>query len=433
MRHMRRKLLSVGLLGAGLLAGHAAIGQTAPVLDPTQFQSAPATDQPLETLGLKASTGVEVFDRRAPALGAANAPEQALRSVLDFRKEWRLGAQTRLTLSDRLEWLQDDHGHGTVRNALREAYVSVGFGEDWFADVGRINVRGGVGLGFNPSDWLREGASLPQTTQNPASQRENRLGTAMVKLQTVRSWGAAHLALIPHLAAQPQEVSPYGLDFGRTNADPAIHVRLAPQVNERLSIDLLAYARKGRHPQWGINSTAVLGDAWIAHLEWATGSREGLVGPALARELSTHHRVATGLSWTTSSGAVLAIERHLATDALSGDDWDTWRMSTNPATARRLGQLRAERSAVQAPLVRDAWFVRVALNGLQRDPDIDLSGFVRVNPHDHSRLWQLDGSWHASAHVSVHASVGGFAGAARSEFGANPLRSFVALRAEVAY
>lgn len=429
---MRHTLLSVGLL----LVGHAAIGQTMPVLDPTQFQSAPASDGPVEAIGLKASVGWEAFDRRqtlTSAAAAPYAPEQALRSVLDLRKEWRLGAQTRLTLSDRLEWLQGDSGHATVRNALREAYVSVGFGEDWFVDLGRINVRSGVGLGFNPSDWLREGASLPQTTQSPASQRENRLGTAMLKLQTVRTWGAAQLALIPHLAALPQEVSPYGLDLGRTNADPALHVRLAQQVNERLSIDLLAYARKGRHPQWGINSTAVLGDAWIAHLEWATGKREGLAGPAQPRVTAQHHRVATGLSWTAANGAVVALERHLSTDALSRDDWDAWRLSREGSTARRLGQLRAERSAAQAPLVRDAWFARLALNGLLRDPDIDLSGFVRLNSHDHSRLWQLDGSWHASAHVSVHASVGGFAGAARSEFGANPLRRFVALRAEVAY
>lgn len=426
---MRHTLLGVGLL----LMGHLAFGQTAPVLDPTLFQSAPATDRPVPSLGLKASVGVEGFDRRRPTSGAVHEPQQAIRSVLDFRKEWRLGEQARLTLSDRLEWLQDDTGHATVRNALREAFVSVGWDDAWFVDLGRINVRSGVGLGFNPSDWLREGASLPQTTQNPASQRENRLGTVMLKVQTVQGWGAAHLALIPHLAARPDEVSPYGLDFGRTNADPALHVRLAPRLSERLSLDLLAYARKGRRPQWGLNSTAVLGDAWIAHLEWSTGGREGLVGPAATRAQSLHHRVAAGLSWTTSNDAVLAIERHLATDALSRDDWAIWRLSLEGATARRLGPLRAERSAAQAPLVRDAWFVRLALNGLLRDPDIDLSGFVRLNPHDHSRLWQFDGSWHASAQVSVHASVGGFAGVTRSEFGANPLRSFVALRAEVAY
>lgn len=433
MRRLRRTLLCAGLFSVGLLASHTAMAQTAAGLDPTLFQSVPATEEPLENLGLKASIGVEVFDRRPPAPGAASGPEQALRAVLDFRREWRLGKQTRLTLSDRLEGLQDDRGHGTVRNALREAYVSVGLDDAWFVDLGRINVRSGVGLGFNPSDWLREGASLPQTTQNPASQRENRLGTVMLKVQTVQGWGAAHLALVPQLADRLDEVSPYGLDWGRSNADPALHLRLAPQLSERFSLDLLAYAREGRHPQWGLNSTAVLGEAWIAHLEWASGRRESLVGPALARESSMHHRVAAGLSWTTSMGAVLAIERQLATDALSGDDWNTWRLSTDPATARRLGQLRAERSAVQAPLVRDAWFVRVALNGVLRDPDLDLSAFVRLNPHDHSSLWQVDGSWHASARVSVHASVGGFAGAARSEFGANPLRSYAALRLEVAF
>lgn len=423
---MKRALSALGLL----LASAAAVGQTALELDPTQFQAPSAVESPAEYAGFKASVGIESFDRRRPV---PDAPDTALRSVLDFRKEWRVGDQLRLTLSNRLEWLAVNTGQSSVRNALREAYLSVGVGDSAFVDVGRINVRSGVGLGFNPSDWLREGVSLPQTTQNPASQRENRLGTGMLKVQTVQDWGAAHVALIPHLARRPDEESPYGLDFGRTNEDPALHVRVAPKVNERISVDMLAYARRGRQPQWGLNTTAVLSDALIAHLEWSAGVREGLGAPSQQRSRSLHHRVATGLSWTAPNGAVLAMERHLATDALSRDDWDTWRESTANATAARLGQLRNERSALQDPLVRDAWFFRVAMNGLMRDPDIDVSGFLRLNPHDHSRLWQLDGSWHANAQLSLHASVGGFSGGSRSEFGANALQSFVALRAEVAF
>lgn len=423
---MKCALIALGLL----LAGVAATGQTAPGLEPTQFQAQPPVESPAEYAGFKASVGVEAFDRRRPV---PDAPDTALRSVLDFRKEWRVGDQLRLTLSDRLEWLEVNTGHSTVRNALREAYLSAGVGDSAFVDVGRINVRSGVGLGFNPSDWLREGANLPQTTQNPASQRENRLGTVMLKVQAVHGWGAAHVALIPHLASRPDEESAYGLDFGRTNEDPALHVRVAPRVNERVSLDVLAYARKGRQPQWGLNTTAVLSDALIAHLEWSAGTREGLAGPSQRRSRSLHHRVATGLSWTAPNGAVLAAEWHLASDALSRDDWNTWRLSTANATAARLGQLRGERSALQDPLVRDAWFFRMAMNGLLRDPDIDVSGFLRLNPHDHSRLWQLDGSWHANAQVSLHASVGGFSGGFRSEFGANALRSFVALRVEVAF
>lgn len=423
---MKRALSALGLV----LAGAAAVGQPAPELEPAQFLASPPMDGPAEYAGFKASIGVEIFDRRRPV---PDAPDTALRSVLDFRKEWRVGDQLRLALSNRLESLEVNTGHGTVRNALREAYLSASVGDSAFVDVGRINLRSGVGLGFNPSDWLREGASLPQTTQNPASQRENRLGTFMLKMQAVQGWGAAHVALIPHLERRPDEESAHGLDLGRTNADPALHLRIAPKVNERISVDLLAYARSGRQPQWGLNTTAVMSDALIAHFEWSAGLREGLVDPSQQRSRSLHHRVATGFSWTAPNGAVLAMERHLATDALSRDDWNTWRLSTANAIAVRLGQLRGERLALQDPLVRDAWFIRVAMNGLLRDPDIDVSAFLRLNPHDNSRLWQLDCSWHANAQLSLHISAGGFSGGSRSEFGANALRSFVALRGEVAF
>ncbi|MDP1614127.1 MAG: hypothetical protein Q8M11_23940 [Sulfuritalea sp.] len=423
---MRRLLFAFALL----VHGAAAMAQAAPVFDPTQFQSGAATESAPESAGIKAGVGIESFDYRRRG---TSAPGLALRSALELRKEWRTGDGITLTLSDRLEWLQDDSGHGTLRNALREGFASAGFGDELFVDAGRINLRSGVGLGFNPSDWLREGAALPQTTQNPAVQRENRLGTVMLKAQAVQGWGAAHVALIPHLAPRPDQVSPYGLDFGRTNEDPALHFRVAPQVSERISVDALAYARRGRHPQWAVNTTAVLNEALIWHLEWSTGKRMGLTAPAQVASAARHDRLATGLSWTAANGTVIAVERHLASDALSRKDWDAWRLSSDATTARRLAQLRGERLSLQEPLVRDAWFLRAALNGMLKDPDIDLSGFVRINPHDRSRLWQIDGSWHATAHLSVHVGMGGFAGDARSEFGANPLRSFASLRLEVAY
>jgi hypothetical protein len=413
-----------------LLASCGAVAQTDALPDPSQFQVA-APDAAVPTaLGIKFSVGVDAFDHRRAAAGASNA---AVRAVLDMRHEWRMDALWSATLSDRIELFANDTGASDSRHALREAFVTLRASDTRFADLGRINVRSGVGVGFNPTDWLREGASVPQTSQSPAGLRENRLGTFMARAQTMEDWGAAQVALIPHLARKPDEGSTDGFEWGRTNDDRALHLRVAPKVSDTLSLDLLAYARDGRHPQWGMNLSAVLSGALIAHAELATGVRAGLGAPGTQQSNQMHQRLATGATWTAENGAVITVERHIATDALNRDDWQAWSGATDGASMRALAQLRARRNGLQEPLTRDAWFVRAAMTGLSQRANVDLAAFVRINPYDQSCLWQVDASWHVWARSSVYATVGGFAGAANSEFGANPVRTQMALRLETVF
>jgi hypothetical protein len=417
--------LSWAALGVLCTAG----AQAQEVPDPSRFQVTPPAPAAPAGLGLRGSVGLDQFDRRRPEPGASAT---LLRGVADYRREWGFGPAGRLTLSDRAETLVDEHGDSQVRNALREAYGTLRFGPSLFADLGRLNLRSGVASGFNPTDWLREGAALPQTSQNPASLRENRLGTFMLRLQALQDWGSVHVAAIPRLAEATQESSSYGFAWGRTNSARAVHVRVAPRLSEDVSVDLLGYAREGRHPQWGMNLTAVPSDAWIAHAELAAGTRAGLRAPGPEAAPEGQRRMAAGLSWTTSQGATLTLERHLATDALDAADWDSWRTAEG-AGARKLAQLRARRSDAQDPLVRDAWFARAAITGAGPDANVDLSAFARLNPHDRSYLWQVDAAWHVLPRSSLYASVGGFSGAARTEYGANATRSLLSVRFETVY
>jgi len=422
-----RRRLSACVLA--VFASQGALAQAPPDLDPAQFQVAEQEGAAATALGIKASIGLDAWDRRRAVDGVADA---GLRSVLDLRREWHLGSGWSATFSGRLEGTGDGHT-STVHKALREAYVAKRMGDSLFVDVGRINLRSGVASGFNPTDWLREAAALPQTTQNPVSLRENRLGTVMLRLQAIENWGAVQLAVVPHLAHQEDGASPDGLAWERTNDDKALHVRVAPQLNDALSLDLLAYARENRHPQWGLNLTSVLHSALIAHAELATGLREGLAAPGVVPSTHMHQRVAAGFNWTTPQGAVLTVERHSATDALNPQDWEAWRLATDRPTLRGLAQLRTQRSDLQEPLVRDAWFFRAAVTGLSERANVDLGAFVRLNAHDHSALWQVDGAWHVRPRVSVYASLGGFAGTSLSEFGANPTRTLMSVRLETVF
>ncbi|MFX5922309.1 hypothetical protein ABTE55_19205, partial [Acinetobacter baumannii] len=80
-----------------------------------------------------------------------------------------------------------------IVNDLREAYVSWRGTGETFADAGRINLKSGVALGFNPTDYFRTNAVDIYVSNDPTVLRDNRLGTLMARAQVVREIGAVTL------------------------------------------------------------------------------------------------------------------------------------------------------------------------------------------------------------------------------------------------
>jgi hypothetical protein len=393
-------------------------------LDPLALTPA----QPEETdtpLGLRAELWRQQFDvRRA----GTTQPDFQNRFVLDFRREWQPGEGFKLGLSDRFEVIRAP-GNEETRNALREIYASRAFGATRFVDAGRINWRNGVASGFNPTDYLKRNAVIEQGTNNPQALRENRLGTVMLRGQWVGAPGSMQLALIPDLAhGAPTPDDSLAPAWDRTNERQAALLKLAPQLGERITADMLAFARAGAKPQFGANVTALLGDAWVAYVEASGGRTQPLAGPnEPPPPRAWKNAVAAGLTWTSPPGIVATLEYQYSGDALTRERWAAWQQTIGTPLEAQLGRLRNERSRALAPLAQRAWFGRLAWDDAFGSRNLALAAFLRVNTFDHSRLWQLDGSWYLSGRQSLRAIVGGYAGAARSEFGTAPLARYGSL------
>lgn len=291
--------------------------------------------------------------------------------VFDFRGEWRTAAGFRLAFSNRYEHRIGGDG-ARNRNALREAYASLAAAPGWYVDLGRINWRNGVGSGYNPTDYLKRGADIEQGSLDPRAQRENRLGTVMLRQQWVGAAGSAQLALIPALADGP-ESSLTAPGWSRTNRDRAALLKLAPTLDERTSVDLLAYARAGEGPQVGANLTRLLGAAWVVHAEFSSGRRAAADGAPLRHADDS----ALGLAWTTAAGAVLTLEH------------------------QRDGAARQ-----RALFARLAWDDAFGIAGL------DVSAFVRRTLDSPARRWQIELGWAAGDRDDIRLRWAGSHGAA---------------------
>lgn len=401
------------------------------VPDPASFQVGSPSVLQDAPWGWRLSTGLETRSSRSDPQWPGGTVATA---VLDSRHEWTLDGRTRFAWSNRLEWSTGTLAETGSRHALREAYVSRDLGGHRYLDAGRIQLRSGVALGWNPTDWLRANSVGP-AQQSPTTARENRIGAVMLRAQQTGASGTAELAVVPRLRARKDTALPdWGWHLDRGNDARAVFARISPRLSDRTSLDLSALSRDGQAPGWGIGLSTVVSPRWLAWLEGQWQSRAGLAGPGVTPPASRlHARVASGLSVTLDAGAVLSAEWHRADDALDPDDWRAWRDAAARSTDARqaLATLRADRARQMDPLVRDSLYLRLQWNDALRDGQFDLSGFVRLNPYDHSRWWQLDGAWHLRPDWSLRLTLASTQGATGSEHGSRALRHVTALTSEL--
>ncbi|MDQ8020718.1 MAG: hypothetical protein REI94_02690 [Moraxellaceae bacterium] len=425
---LRRALL----LAAWALPAHVA-AQTAPPVDAPALDPLALQIQPAEAdarIGLRMEAWAQGVDLRD---GASNGDDMLGRAVLDFRREWRINEALRFGFSDRMEAVEGNaDAADRQRNALRELYLNWQATPSWYVDAGRINLRQGVALGYNPTDWLRENAVVMRSSQNPAALRENRLGAVMLRAQAVDTRGSAQLALIPQLSDEDTSGSRFddqfwSLGLERTNRHRAALFRVSPRTGERVVADFTAFTRAGDAPQLGSNLSYTASDSLILQMEWSGGRRAAL--PAAGETNSAtdwFNRIAIGGAWTSPVGLVLTLEHHYAGDALSETEWNAWR-GVQGSGARALGEMRRGVTERQDLLVRHYWFGRAAWDRAFGVEQLDLSAFVRRNAWDHSSMMQLEGTWHVSDRLDVSAMVNRMIGNDSSEFGSSPVRSALAV------
>lgn len=313
-------------------------------------------------------------------------PAAATHLVADVRHRWALDERVHAVLS-----LRSDYGMApgpdTDRHALREAWFSVESDTAGYTDVGRVQWRNGVAQGYNPTDYLKRGATLDLGTQDPLTLRDNRLGTVMLRQQWLDTWGSVAMAYLPRLSHRPDDAT--GADdttfaWHKTNGAHAALLKIAPNVSERISLDLLAYGRAGEAPQWGGNVTALIDDAILIYAE-----------ASLQRGAP---QTAWGAQWTHAANLTLNVEHH-----------------RDGTTAR------------QALYLRGSWSDALQWRHL------DLSAFVRRDLDDRSRLWQVDAFWAVNDRWSLRAALGGVDGTPSSLMGRAPVRRYALLGARVAF
>ena len=392
-----------------------------------------------------------------PQPGPAPANRQE-RVFLDARLESNLDDKLSVTYSGRLNAMAEDDiafpSHGDVRNDLREAFATWEPLPRDYLEVGRINLKSGVASGFNPTDFFKTRAVVDRISQDPASLRENRLGTFVLLGQTIKEGGSLSVAFAPALYT-PSPIYPTVLPsfdpmLDRTNAHDRLLIKGSANLPGDLDPELLLY-REGARTRVGANLSRGVGQSTVLYAEWAGGDDASLIDDALAYGRQTgslpanlpdpllgggrkgfQNDLALGGSYATENRITFNLEYHYHETGFTGDDWRNWFTlgTAHPGMLSTTGPLWYIRSYAldqQEPVARQSAFLRADWVDAFV-PNLELTGFLDVDLYDGSSLAQLTADYYLSNAWTVGAIASADLGGARSERGSLPQAASVLLK-----
>jgi hypothetical protein len=307
-------------------------------------------------------------------------------------------------------------GNGLQKiNTLKQAYVSWQPQSDLLVDLGRINTREGVAFGYNPTDFFRTDALRTIESLDPDSLRDERLGTVMLRGESLWTSGALTALYAPKLDST-QSTAPFSPDFGATNASGRWLLSLTQHLTPSWSPQWLLFGNDHGMAQLGFDSTALLGDATVAYVDASGGRLSSLWTQSqnLPADPAWRARAAAGLTYSTTHKLALTLEYEYDGAALGARGWDAVRAGDPQA----YGRYRNYVSAQQELPTRQALFAYASWQdvGIRH---LDWSAFLRVDLVDHSRLPWTEMRYHWTR-VDLALRWQDEAGAPTSDYGAAP-------------
>jgi hypothetical protein len=360
---------------------------------------------------------VEAAARESRPQGAGVALHGA-RTSIDARFDKTFAPGWRAVFADRLDMNRMDGVSGNRDiNTLKEAYLSWQAQPDRIADLGRINARNGVAMGYNPTDYFRAGALRSIVSLDPASLRENRLGSAMLRGQQLWNGGSLTALYSPKLADHPND-STFSPDLGATNQRARWQLALSEKLSDALNPQWLLSGGAGQSPQFGLNLTALPNDATVAYFEWSGGRAPSLAAQALMRpdDAAFRSRLSTGLTYTTPNNISFTAEYEYNGAGLDQAGWNALRRGPPAA----YGLYRGLVTNIQDPPARH----NVFLYAFWQDAfvkHLDLTAMVRYDAEDYSRLQWLEARYHWTR-VDIALQTQLNTGRSLSDYGALPDR-----------
>jgi hypothetical protein len=459
-------LLGTAVAGAAEAPPASQEDQDLELIPPAAEQSQPAVPERGAAAGVAPRLYVEnaftTSSRRDDLAVAAPPPppfDWQERLLLDARQQWDINESSHLYYSGRLNLRAENDisapDHENLINDLREAYVSLEPFTRTYFDVGRINFKSGVALGYNPTDYFKARAVVEPLSTDPTVLREDRLGTVMLRAERIWEGGSLTAAFAPELHAPSPiytnlDLPSFDPMLDRTNAWSRILLKGSFNIAHDFSPEFLLI-RDGSETKVGANLTQVIGQRVVGYAEWSGGRRTSVIDEArqFGRETGTLpatapsplpddgderfvNELAVGASYTLGTSITLNLEYHWNAAGVSSSDWNQWfavggGRNVRGPVALELWYIRDYALDQQELFGRHAVFLRMDwVDAII--PKLELAGLVDVDPRDGSALLQLSADFYLADKWTVGGLFVAYVGGRLSDFGSLPQQGSVLMK-----
>jgi hypothetical protein len=386
------------------------------------------------------------MNRGLPVQLPFKSPNWQNRTSLDMDYGWQLADNFRLTLSDRLNALTGDTltfpSGENLRNDFREGYLSWELYPRTFLEAGRINIKNGVALGYNPTDYFKSRATVSIASIDPSALRENRLGSLMIRGQRIFNNGAITFAYSPRVDSPApllvEQKASFNPLFGQTNSDNRFLASFSYNVADLNPQALVFIDRDG--PHFGLNISRVISSRMVAYGEWSGGRGATLTKRAVSIGRATgslpqgapllpqtgtgrsfQNDLAVGASWTTGFNLTVNLEYHFHQAGFGGAEFKNWVSlgSSNPSLVSEFWFIRQYAADQQEPLMEHEIFLRFDWQDLIPSK-LNVGGVMFISPYDGSVLAQASAQYFISRNWTVGVYLGGASGGSDTVYGSLP-------------
>jgi hypothetical protein len=382
-------------------------------------------------------------------------PSWQNRTSLDLDYKWQFDERMKFSLSDRFNGYEGNTipftSNGTVRNDFREGLLSYEVVPRTYLEVGRINLKSGTALGYNPTDFFKTRTMVDIASIDPSALKEDRLGTVMIEGQRIWDNGSLTLAFAPRLQREaPLLTTPtasFNPLFGQTNSTNRFLAALSYDMAGLSPQAIIFLDNIGTHV--GVSISQVMSSGVVAYMEWAGvreanltnravtfGKNTGILpsgAPAVPQSnsnLTFQNDLALGASWTGSSKLTINVEYHYHQAGFNRADLNHWfaHGSADPTLAREVWFIRQYAADQQEPLMQHEFFVRFDYPDVMPSK-LNLGAVAFISPYDGSVLAQASAQYFLSRKLTLGAYLGGALGNLSSEKGSLPWTTSLVLRA----
>jgi hypothetical protein len=377
--------------------------------------------------------------------------------AVDLDLKLNLFSRLDLQLSDKVYYAFehgrdiDDH---SLLNDLREIYLSGSVGSNLFVDLGRINFKNGIAVGYNPTDYFKTDAiSANLFEQDAVKLRENRIGVLAMRGQYLTDTYSLSMTYAPKISDSHvsfgQDKNVFGLGLADLNETHRFLTKLGLNLFDKTKTEFLFYSEDD---QWdtGANISKGFGNRIIAYLEWNGSNRTDVISDAAKNYAADgtndeadfilqtdtkkdfYHQVAAGFSFSEDIHRTTYFEYHYNQAGLSGSDWEAWfnrgqladEMLDTPQTigsaGMHLGQLWSVRKReIEEPLSQHELFIRTEWNDSFTD-NLDFYGILKIDLVTNGYFFQPRLEYQLSDVMGFTFSCNFNLGASHSSYGSLP-------------